>query len=197
MALVTKAEFARLHEVSKPAVQKWESQGYLVLEGGKVDVEASDAKLRGARMGRFREAKEAVNQPTRVNRSVNRQPVTPSAAEDAAATIETFLRKLLDGEYETAAEADRVKANVLAGLRALEFQQKAGALVEMATAEAVLFGEFRAARDAWLNWPARVGPLVAADLGVEADKVTEVLTAHVHQHLAELGEPEADFGGEG
>lgn len=44
MTLVTKAEFARLQGVSKPAVGKWEKSGWLVLSKGKVDVEQSEAK---------------------------------------------------------------------------------------------------------------------------------------------------------
>lgn len=64
----------------------------------------------------------------------------------------------------------------------------------MLRANDALFEEFRAQRDAWLNWPARVGPLIAAELGVEAaDKVTAVLTAHVHKQISNLGEPEANF----
>jgi hypothetical protein len=47
--VVSKAEFARRHGVSRPAVQKWEAAGYLVMRDGKVDAEASDGRLRDAR----------------------------------------------------------------------------------------------------------------------------------------------------
>nr|DAH73657.1 MAG TPA: Protein of unknown function (DUF1441) [Caudoviricetes sp.] len=93
----------------------------------------------------------------------------------------------------TYAEALEKKETYLALLRQLEYEQKSGALVEFDTAQAILFEEFRAQRDAWLNWPTRVGPLLAADLGLEADKVTEALTAHVHKQITDLGEPEANF----
>jgi hypothetical protein len=63
----------------------------------------------------------------------------------------------------------------------------------MAEARRVLFDEFRAVRDAWMNWPARVSALIAADLNVEADKVAEVLTGYVHKQLASLAEPSGDF----
>ena len=65
--------------------------------------------------------------------------------------------------------------------------------MELALAEAVFFELTRSYRDAWSNWPVRIGPLLAAELGLEADRVTEALTAHVHTHLADLGEPEPDF----
>ncbi|WHP82374.1 hypothetical protein [Edwardsiella anguillarum] len=87
-------------------------------------------------------------------------------------------------------EARRVKENYLALLTKLEFQQKDGQLIEMAAAEEVLFNAFRQQRDAWLNWPSRVAPLMAADLDVPADRMTEVLIEHVHKHISVLGEPE-------
>lgn len=94
------------------------------------------------------------------------------------------------------ADALAKKENFLALLRELEYAEKSGQKVDLEVAERVLFEAARAARDAWLNWPARVGPLIAADLGLEADKVTEVLTAHVHKHVEQRGEPDVQFKGE-
>ena len=103
-------------------------------------------------------------------------------------------RLLNEGEGVDYAEALRRKENWLALLRQLEYEQKSGALVELAVAQAVLFEASRGQRDAWLNWPAKIGPLLAAELGLEeADRVTEALTAHVHKQISDLGEPAADF----
>jgi hypothetical protein len=90
-------------------------------------------------------------------------------------------------------EALRVKENYLAMLRRLEYEEKSGSLIELTLAEAVVFDIFRAQRDAWLNWPMRIGPLLAADLNCEVELVTNTLTAYVHKHIAEHGEPETDF----
>lgn len=92
-------------------------------------------------------------------------------------------------------EARRIKEVYLALLNRLDFEQKSGALIELDLASNILFEEFRAQRDAWLNWPTRVAPLLAAELGVEADRLTEALTEHVHKQIAQLGEPEANFNG--
>ncbi len=97
------------------------------------------------------------------------------------------------GAEHSMTDAIRIKENFNALLKKLEYEQKTGQLVDFETAQAVFFETFRAQRDAWLNWPICVGPLVAADLGLEADKVTEVLTAHVHKQISSLGEPEANF----
>ena len=106
-----------------------------------------------------------------------------------------FIANVLAGRFTSHADAERIKENALAFKHLLAARRAAGALVEIDTAEAVLFEVFRATRDAWLNWPTKVAPHVAAELGLEADRMTEVLTLYVHQQLAELGEPEANFAG--
>lgn len=173
MPLVTKAEYARHHGKTRAAVQKWEAAGYLVFRDGKVDVEASDEKLRGANLGRFKPG-SAVSGPAHEE----------SDEESVEVSAEAWTR----------AEAERQKEVYLAQLRRLEFEQKSGALVPLETAERVIFEAARQARDAWRNWATRTGALVAADLGVEADAVTEALKAHVHEHLDDLGTPNIDFG---
>ena len=72
----------------------------------------------------------------------------------------------------------------------LLYEKDSGQLIELTAAEEVLFNAFRQQRDAWLNWPSRVAPLMAADLDVPADRMTEVLIEHVHKHISVLGEPE-------
>lgn len=78
-------------------------------------------------------------------------------------------------------------------IKELEYLERAGKLIDLELARKVLFDEFRAARDAWLNWPAKYAALIAADLGVEADRVAEVLNGYVHKQLAALGEPGGEF----
>lgn len=87
-------------------------------------------------------------------------------------------------------EARRIKENYLALLTKLEYEKEDGQRVELAVAESILFAEFRKQRDAWMNWPARVAAIMAADLDVPADRMTEVLIEHVHKHITGLGEPE-------
>jgi hypothetical protein len=43
-------------------------------------------------------------------------------------------------------------------------------------------------RDAWVNWPARVAAMIAAELEVDAHKLHTVLERHVSDHLTELGD---------
>jgi hypothetical protein len=117
----------------------------------------------------------------------------PDPDEDLEDLGDDVIAQILRGEFVNVAKAEMLKANALALRQTINARREAGALVEIELAERVLFESARAIREAWLNWPLRAAPLIAAELDVPADKVVEVLTAHVHEQLATLGEPEADF----
>jgi len=86
-------------------------------------------------------------------------------------------------------EALRIKENYLALLRRVEYEEKSGSLVELAVAEAVIFDVFRAQRDAWLNWPTKVAPLIADTLGLtDIERLSAVLIEHVYRQVSELGD---------
>ncbi|WP_419808377.1 hypothetical protein [Sphingomonas sp.] len=199
--LVSVREFARLDGCDDKLVRRAIKAGKLrVSDDGKVDAALAGS---GWRRQNRRAADSAdireVSAPS-VRTAVRRKKSAPTAEEVAAAEgelfaeeIEGFLDNVLAGTYADTATAERVKENALAAKHLLAARRDAGHLVEIEQAEAVLFETQRAQRDAWMNFPTRIGPLLAAELEVDADKVVEALTAHVHQQLADLGEPEADF----
>lgn len=76
-----------------------------------------------------------------------------------------------------------------AHLARLKLQERKGELVDRARATALVFRLARQERDAWLNWPARVAALMAAELGLEPHAMQKALEIHVRAHLVEL----ADF----
>jgi hypothetical protein len=108
---------------------------------------------------------------------------------------EDFVAAVLAGRFRTTGAAERVKENALAVRRLLDARREAGDVVDIEVAEAVLFEQARAIRDAWMNWPSRVGPLIAAELGISPDPVLEALNKYVQQQLQDLGEPDADWAG--
>lgn len=198
MGLVSVAEFAELHGVSKQAVGKWKAKGYLALREGKIDTERSDRVLEHAGLGRFKDAAPVVDrQPTTDNQPDpgDNLVVAPRAAIeiDDEAALEDFIENLLAGKYASIVVAATVKENALAARRLLEMRRMSGQLVELETAEKEFFKQARTMRDIWMAFPTRVGPLLAADLGVEPDMVVEALTAHVHQQIVEFGETEPSF----
>jgi hypothetical protein len=72
--------------------------------------------------------------------------------------------------------------------RRLRLQQMKGELVDRAKAVAQVFRLARDERDAWVNWPARVAAVIAAELEVDAHKLHTVLERQVCEHLNELAE---------
>jgi hypothetical protein len=72
--------------------------------------------------------------------------------------------------------------------RRLRLQQMKGELVDRAKAVAQVFRLAREERDAWVNWPARVAAMIAAELEVDPHQLHTVLERSVRDHLAELAE---------
>jgi hypothetical protein len=72
--------------------------------------------------------------------------------------------------------------------RRLRLQRMKGELVDRAKAVAQVFKLARDEQDAWVNWPARVAAMMAAELEVEQHQLHALLERHVREHLAELAE---------
>ncbi|WP_186200646.1 hypothetical protein [Burkholderia gladioli] len=192
---MNQSEFAALHGVSRKTVTKWKERGWLVFDGDDVNVDASNKLLKRYRRDGVSDVTQSVTQSAKGNK---RKSVTQAAKEvtlEAGESAGEAANRILSSGVELLNfdEARCLKENYLGLMAQLEYERKSGSLVELDTATAILFEEFRAQRDAWLNWPTRVGPILAAELGVEADRVVETLTAHVHKQIAQLGEPEANF----
>lgn len=183
MTTMTQIEYAKHAGVDRKTIGRWVKAGkYVVLDGSLINVEATDKALVMLRDGKDPRTKNAAkNKPTK----------TDIGFKDDSATDEAVKQIMLaTGAEMSREEASRVKEKYLALLTKLEFEKEDGQLVELSVAEAVLFTAFRQQRDAWMNWPSRVAPLMAADLDVPADRMTEVLIEHVHKHISGLGEPE-------
>ena len=182
MALVSQAEHARLCGVSKKSVTIWKAQGKLTMVGSLVDHEAS---YKGENWHASVKAARTEQVTPEVTRPVTQHLPAVAAKADAPEVLPAGRAKLN--------EAVTRKEEFAGRIRELEYLEKSGKLVEIDVARRVLFDEARAARDAWLNWVPSNAAMIAADLGVEADKVAEVLTGYVHRQLAQLGDPSGDF----
>lgn len=186
-------EFARRESVSDTLVRKALKLNRLAaLEDGSLNPLLVGSNWREGNANSANRANQNANPVVRTSakgsHAANPLPVDGETLEEEAA-------RLLESGGEAShdyAEALRRKENYLALLRQLEYEKKSGSLVELEIAEKILFEQARASRDAWLNWPTRVGPLLAADLGLEADRVVGALTEYVHKHISQLGEPEIE-----
>lgn len=213
MTLLSLTAYATYHGAKRQAATKWKKSGVLQFSGDLVDVEASDERMRNAGLGRFKGAADAAR-PAPATRPRNRGAVdkeVAAAVDEVVIDLEAaiaddeidddlagnFIAGLLEGRFGTKVQAAALKENALALKHWLVAQKEAGKLVEIEQAEAVIFDDRRAARDAWMSWPGRFAPLLAADLGIDGAKLTEALKPYVHQQLEELGEPDLDFTGRG
>jgi hypothetical protein len=164
----TQAEYARHRGVSRQAVHAWLREGRLVVaSGGRIDFGASDAALAAA---------------GRTGHAVRDGETPAQAAERIVAA---------SGAGMPLAEAERMKENYLALLRQLEYETKAGRLVDAEEVERQSFKSARIMRDAWMNWPQRVAATVAARVGCDPVAIAVVLEAEVREHLIRLADSAA------
>jgi hypothetical protein len=182
MRTTSNRELARRLGVSETAVRRAERSGRIVRAAdGAWDL----AQVKAAWAGNTDRAQQR-REPGAV------KPV-PAAAlgavretlrehgEPAAAGALTFMQARTANEVLKAQE------------RRLRLQRLKGELVDRAKAVAQVFKLARDERDAWVNWPARVAAMIAAELGVDAHTLHGALERHVRQHLSELAEIRPDL----
>ena len=170
--------------LSRGAVQKARAAGRLVLfADGTIDAPASDAK-RAAATDPAKQREKPVEPISSV------KPV-PEAA--LGSVRETLKEQGLPASKISFAEARTAHEISKAHLTRLRLQERKGALIDRVRTMSVVFNLARQERDAWINWPARVAALMAAETGVEVSAMQKVLEKHVRAHLEELSEIRPEF----
>ena len=179
--------YAKMRGVSHVAVLKAAKAGRIPLEpGGTIDPAKADAAWQRSTDPVRGKAKAKPTSPNTL------RPV----AEAALGSVRDTLKEqgLPAGGNVTFVQARTAHEIAKAHLARLRLQRMKGELVDRARATALVFRLAREERDSWLNWPARVAALIAADLGVEEHSVQRLIETHVRGHLAELAEIRAEFG---
>ena len=120
-------------------------------------------------------------------------PLDPDNPDDAEA-IDSFIQRVLRGDFADLVEAEKAKENGLALKHLLDGRRKAGSLISFKAAQDAFFAQGRQDRDAWTAWAPRVATELAAEFGIDSRALAEALGRLVHQHLSELGEPEFEPG---
>ena len=173
--------YARARGVSHVAVLKAAKAGRIPLEpDGTIDPVKADA---------------AWAQSTEPARSKVKRETAKPVAEAAVGSVRETLKEqgLPASGNVTFVQARTAHEIAKAHLARLRLQERNGALVDRGRALAMVFKLARQERDAWINWPARVAALMAAELGVEAHAMQKVLETHVRAHLDELAEVHAEL----
>lgn len=110
---VKQAEFARLSGVTRNTITEWKKRGWVVMDGNRVNVEASNVRLK-----RYRR-----NGLPGIDKGNGRRHETRGQAADRIAK---------DAAPFDIDEALRVKENYLALLNKLEYEKKSAAVVAVA-----------------------------------------------------------------
>jgi len=179
--------YARQRGVSHVAVLRAAKAGRIALEpDGTVDPVKADA------------AWERSTDPGRAKSKAKAKPAAEKlkpVAEAAMGSVRETLKEqgLPSGGNVTFVQARTAHEIAKAHLARLRLQRMKGELVDRARATALVFRLAREERDGWVNWPARVAALMAAELGVEAHPMQKILETHVRAHLAELAEVRPEF----
>jgi hypothetical protein len=177
--------YARRRGVSHVAVLRAIKQGRVPVESdGTIDPAKADASWH-----RSTDPSRAKSKP-----SPSAQKFHPVGAAALGSVRETLKEQGLPaGGNVTFVQARTAHEIAKAHLARLRLQRMKGELVDRARAAALVFRLAREERDSWLNWPARVAALIAAELGVEAHEVQKLIEAHVRGHLTELAELRPEF----
>jgi hypothetical protein len=197
---LSRRAYARHRGVAENAVRKAIASGRIELESdGTIDPVKADL----AWGKRTDPAQQRSQGNARAPRPSERDPDTPRSPETTkpvpAAALEAVRDTLREaGEppttggmnYVTARTANEV---IKAQERRLRLGKLKGDLVDRAKATTTVFMLARRERDAWVQWPARVAALIAAELAVDAHLMETVLDKHVRQHLAELSDVRVDL----
>jgi hypothetical protein len=189
MGVTSNRGLARQLGVSETAVRRAEKAGRIKREpDGGWDV----ARVKAAWASNTDEAQQRPKpgDGERSGRPARMKPVPEAAVGAVQDTLREHGEPIVagPGQAMTFMQARTANEVLKAQERRLRLQQMKGELVERAKAVAQVFRLARDERDAWVNWPARVAAMIAAELEVDPHRVHTVLERHVRDHLAELAE---------
>lgn len=124
-------------------------------------------------------------------RATATKPVPRAAIE---AVPETLREVRYDGPRETGGgdisflRARMANEVLKAQTDKIKLQKLKGELVDRARATTQVFVLARRERDAWLNWSPLIAANMAAELGIKAHAMEQLLDRQLRTHLAEMAE---------
>ena len=177
---LSERQYAASVGLSRGAIQKAKATGRLVLHAdGSIDAVASDA-LRAEATDPSKNQKAP--QP-------KLRPVSEAAVSAVGETLrEQGLTAPQVGGGTTFLQAKTANEVLKAQERRIKLLTLKSELIDKSRAISLVFRLARQERDVWVNWPARVAALMAAELGVEPAAMQKVLESHVRTQLDDLAE---------
>ena len=168
--------YARHRGVSHVAVKKAIDSGRITPEAdGTLDPQRADAEW-----AKNTESPRAGTRARPVRATVPQETAASTPAGDTHIALPSGGASLL--------QARTVNEVVKAQTNKVRLAQLKGELVDRAQAIAHVFKLARAEREAWINWPNRITPILAAELGIDEHTLFVALDVAVRVHLEEMGE---------
>jgi hypothetical protein len=190
--LVTQAEYARMRGISREAVNR-----RTVTHGGPIPVHGRAKRIDPAQADALWHA-TMDGRRLKSGQSRARIPDQPDPGPAAFDAVTETLESEPDiapvaRAAGPAAQAKMASALIKAQTDKIQLEKLKGALIDKPRALRLAFGWARRNRDAWLNWPSRVGPEMAARLGVDQHLLTVELERYVREHLTQLADQPLDL----
>jgi hypothetical protein len=199
MSTTSNRELARQVGVSETAVRRAERAGRIEREAdGSWDL--ARVKAAWSRNTDRAQQRPGLRQRSgRLTHDAGMKPVPEAAVGAVRETLREHGEPVAAGGM-TFMQARTANEVLKAQTARLRLQRMKGELVDRAKAVAHVFKLAREERDAWVNWPARVTAMMAAELSascseavghtvnVDQHRLHTVLEGHVRDHLAELAE---------
>lgn len=196
---VSRRRYASMRGVSDMAVRKAIASGRIAVEAdGTIDPAKADAQWDSQTDPAKQRGVHAQSLGTRAAAGTARaatKPVPKAAIDAVNATLGDTSAEVGAGSGgEVSFLRARMANEVLKAQTArVRLEKMKGELVDRARATNSVFDLARRERDAWLNWPPRVAANMAAELGVEAHALEQVLDRYLRAHLADMAEVKIDL----
>ncbi|WP_057465056.1 hypothetical protein [Pseudovibrio sp. POLY-S9] len=169
------------------AVRKAIQSGRITLEAdGSIDPAKADVQWATSTDGSKRRSRKHTKSGQ--SRSEEARPAAPPAIPEGS-------DQLGGSQGITYAKARAANEALKAQRSKLLLQQLKGELIDRQAAVNHVFDLARKERDSWLQLPARVAANMAAELGVDAHKMEQLLDEVIRDHLARLSEIKIELGG--
>ena len=197
---VSRRRYASMRGVSDMAVRKAIASGRISVEAdGTIDPAKADAEWERQTDPAKQRGVHAQALGTRTAagsaRAAATKPVPKAAIDAVNATLgDTGGDATTGSSGEVSFLRARMANEVLKAQTArVRLEKMKGELIDRARATNSVFDLARRERDAWLNWPPRVAANMAAELGVEAHALEQVLDRYLRAHLADMAEVKIDL----
>lgn len=180
--------YARHRGVSHVAVKKAIDTGRITqLPDGTIDPVVADAQWAANTTPTRRSMADAASDKPTSQVSASPREI-PQASAKVVRDVPEPPTPALSSGGTSLLQARTVNEVVKAQTNKVRLAQLKGELVDRAQAIAHVFKLARAEREAWINWPNRITPILAAELGIEEHTLFVALDVAVRVHLEELGE---------